>query len=91
MNEGDWLAPAPPDRACRDDFFAAELDRTGIAFVDPGKDLDQRRLAGPVLTQQGQNLARPDVDADVIDSGDATECLDDVDHRQDRGIGCVGG
>ena len=41
----------------RHDFHAIKHHRSGVALDNPGDCLDQRRLAGAVLTQQSVNLA----------------------------------
>ena len=43
------------------DALATEQDLARIGRVDPGDDLDQRRLAGTVVTEQADNLARSEL------------------------------
>ena len=55
VDERDALAervldPAEPHRPARHE------DRAGIRGLHTGKDLEQRRLAGPVLTDQSEHL-----------------------------------
>jgi hypothetical protein len=40
---------------------------TGIGLVVAGEDLDQRRLAGTVLTDERVDFARGNVDTDVVE------------------------
>jgi hypothetical protein len=44
-----------------------EHDLTGVGFVDAGEDFDERRLARPVLPEQGVNLSATDLKVDVIE------------------------
>jgi hypothetical protein len=56
----------------------------GIGCIDPGQHLDERRLAGAVLAEQRQNLAREKVEVDVVDGERAAEALGHAVKRQDR-------
>ena len=49
-----------------------------------GHDLGQRRLAGAVLAEQRVDLARPQVEVDVLDGGRAVIGLGDLLHLDDR-------
>src|SRR5690606_20414417 len=42
---------------------------SGIGLVQPGEQLDERRLAGAVQAYEREALARPDRQADVADGG----------------------
>src|SRR5690606_23195044 len=46
---------------------AVEQDASAGRRVQPRKQLDQRRLAGTVLADQGQRLAGPDMQVDVFE------------------------
>ena len=48
-----------------------------VGRVDPADDLDQRRLAGSVLPEQGMNLAREERDRDIPGGCDARKSLGD--------------
>ena len=58
-------------------FAAADEDLAAIGLVDAGKDLDQRRLAGAVLAEQGVDLAGAHREIDTAQRLDAGEALDD--------------
>jgi hypothetical protein len=55
-----------------------------VGLVGPGEDLDQRRLARAVLTQQAVHLTGPDVEVDAVQGADARELLDDAVHLEQR-------
>ena len=59
-----------------------EEDLAFILGVRAGQDLDQGRLAGPVLAQQGMDLAFPDGEADAFQRLDAGEGFADALHFQ---------
>src|SRR5207253_11232503 len=44
----------------------ADLDRTAAGREHPGDQLQQGRLAGPVLTDDAEGLAGSDVEVDVL-------------------------
>jgi hypothetical protein len=54
---------------------AGEDDRAGRRLQKTGDQIEAGRLAGPVRTDEAQDLATPDVERDVADGGDATERL----------------
>jgi len=62
---------------------AIYLDVSGVGGVVPKKDRHQRGLAGPVLTQQRQHLARPQLQRDVVVGHQLTKTLGDVGERED--------
>src|SRR5205814_9262881 len=64
------------------DFAAARLELAKNA-------IEQRGLSAAVRTDQAENFALVDVEADAIDRGDATEILADVADLQDRGHNAV--
>ena len=48
------------------DPTSAHEDLARVGLIEPGEDLDQRRLAGPVLADKRVDLARHDCQADAI-------------------------
>jgi hypothetical protein len=52
--------------------------------VNPGHDLDQRRLAGAVVTEQADDLAGEEPQRDVAENLDAAERLRDVPELEPR-------
>ena len=56
----------------------------------PESTLDQRRLAGAVAADEGDDLAGIEVDADAVDGVDAAEGHADVAHLDERGRPPVG-
>ena len=57
--------------------LAVERDRAAVGLVDAGQDLDQRALAGAVLADQGVDLARDEVERDVVERLGRREALGD--------------
>ena len=57
-----------------------------VALVGAGQDLDQRRLAGAIVAEQGHDLARIKVDGSIIDGADAAEGDRDVLHLDKRRV-----
>ena len=70
-HHGDFLrqeTDAGGDRGARigeDDLLAVDADRAGVAGVDAGQDLHQRRLAGAVRAEERHHLAGLDDEIDV--------------------------
>ena len=60
------------------DLLSLPPDRAGVGRVEPGDDLDQRRLAGAVVAEQPDDLVDADRDADVLQRADMVERLRDV-------------
>jgi len=58
--------------------LAVDEEPAGVGLLNARHDLDQRRLAGSVLTQQGVHLARLEGDGDVIERLRLAEPLRDV-------------
>ena len=52
--------------------------------MDAGEHLDEGRFAGAVAAQQGVDLARADVEIDLIDGDGPAEGLGDRLHGDDR-------
>ena len=75
--------PAPGDTESQR-LARARRCRAGIGRVVAGEDLDQRRLAGPVLADEGVDLARADVMSDAVEDDLTGERLRepvDLEHR----------
>ena len=62
---------------------AVDRDRAGIAGIVAGQDLHQRRLAGAIGAEQGDDLAGVEMKADIAEHGHAAERLADTGHIQD--------
>ena len=56
-----------------------------LGIVDAVQDLEDRRLAGAVLAEQGVDLAGADVEGDVLEGAHAAETLRDAGHPHSRG------
>ena len=52
---------------------AVEPDLPGVRPVQAGEDVHERALAGAVLAEQGVDLARSQVEVDVVVGDDARE------------------
>ena len=65
-----------------------------VRLVVAAEDLEQRRLAGAVLAEEGEHLAGPHVERDVVERLDVGEGLADVADLEDAGaaggLGCGG-
>ncbi len=48
----------------------ADLDVAARLVCDPGDDLEERRLAGPVLAQDRDDLALREINRDVLEGGE---------------------
>ena len=71
-SRGSWWTTAMPSgaglgRPVDLDRLPVEPDRAAVGLVDPGEDLDQRALARPVLADEGMDLARDEVERDVVE------------------------
>ena len=69
------------------DLGAVEAHRAGVAGVDAGQDLHQRRLAGAVRAEERHHLAGLDDEIDVGEHGDAAERFPDPAHLEAGGGG----
>ena len=49
------------------DLVAEQPDRAGVGVLEPGDEAQQRRLAAPRRSQQGEELAGRDVEVDAFD------------------------
>ena len=65
--------------------IAADQDVAVVALVGAGEDLDQGRLAGTVMAEQGHDFAREEVDGGVIDGVNAAEGDGNVAHFHEGG------
>jgi hypothetical protein len=61
-------------------LLAMEPDLAFLRVVKAVDDIQHRRLAGPVRADDGADLALADIEADILDRGDAAEALGDVLH-----------
>jgi hypothetical protein len=50
---------------------AVDGDRAGAGIDDAADDVDQRRLAGPVGPEQGEDLAAANVQVDALEGLEA--------------------
>ena len=71
--------------------LALEGDRAGVRRMDAREDLHERRLAGAVVADDGDDLARRDVEVDVRERRDRSEGLRDAAQGEDAGIGAGAG
>src|SRR5699024_6718757 len=62
---------------------AADPDGPGIRAQEPDELRDEGRLAGAVVTEQADDLARSDAESDRIVGGDRTEAAGQVGDAQD--------
>ena len=69
-----------------DDVLARDLDRAGGRLDQPDQRADERRLAGAGEAHDDEHLARPDLDRDVADGGDAAGLRAQLGARQ-LGVG----
>jgi hypothetical protein len=66
------------------DAVAVEEDLAGVDRVDPRDALDQRRLAGAVVTDERHDLAGADLEVDVIERLHRPEGLRDAAQLEGR-------
>ena len=64
--------------------FAVDEDLTGVGRVGSCERVDERRLAGAVAADEGDDFTGIEVDADAVDGVDATERHTDVAHVDER-------
>ena len=64
-------------RAVDVDRVAVEHDLAAVRCMDAGDALDQRRLAGAVVADEGHDLTGPDLELDVRERLDGAEALRD--------------
>src|SRR3712207_1089169 len=73
-------------RRVEEDLLAFQRHGALGGLVDPGEDLDQGGLAGPVIAEQARDLPGLDVHGDVFESDDVPEVLRDASRFHE---GCV--
>ena len=71
-------------RGGEDPLLARDLDAAGIRTLGTGQDLEQRRLAGAVLTEQAVDLAGVEIERDVVQRLHAGVELGDPGDPQQR-------
>jgi hypothetical protein len=74
-------------RVLEHDRLAVEQQPPCVRTVHPGEDLDQRRLPGPVLTDQGVGLPRAQLQLRATQGGDGAEGLAHVLQGEDDRAG----
>ena len=70
-------------------LVAIDEDLARIHPVGARKAFDQRRLAGAIVAEKPDHLARKQIDGDVVDSLDAAEGDRDVAHLHKRRAGTI--
>src|SRR6185437_13609858 len=80
---GDPARPRVP-RPREDDRLSLEQHLALVGYVHAGEDLDQRRLAGAVVSEHAGDLAGVHSQADVLERVDAPEVLRDRPHFERR-------
>ena len=65
-------------------FSATDQNGAAVGLVDPGNDLDERRFAGPVLSEEGMDLPRADFERHARQRSHARKCLLDIAHFEER-------
>ena len=86
IDHRDAVSPSQ-SRAGDMDLLAVETDFAPGRHDRPREDLDQRRFAGAVLSQDRVNLAATQVEVDVLQRGDAAIGLSDASHLEERRLG----
>jgi hypothetical protein len=66
------------------DVPPVEVDRAGSGPVDPGEEVEQRGLAGPVRADDPEELALGNLEADIGDDGGAADVEPEVARGEDR-------
>ena len=67
---------------CETDFASADKDRPLVRPMDAGGDPRQRRLSRPICAQEGNDLAFPDREVDVVERKRRTEALRELLKRE---------
>ena len=85
----DHRDPVPPRKRGTSDLdaIAGEANFARRGRDHAGQDLDQRRLAGPVLSDDRVDLAAAKLEIDIFQRGDAPIFLGDLSHFQKRSFG----
>ena len=60
-------------------------DRAGVGLVESGEDLDERRLTGTVLTDEGMRAPGADLDVEVVERDLPGKRFGEVAHDQQVG------
>ena len=85
-----WIIPIPFRIASAGevivDPFAADLDLALVGPVQAVEHAHERALAGPVLAEEGVDLAAADVEIDVIVGDHPGEALGDARHLEERDV-----
>ena len=63
-------------------LLAFELHRALLETLRPGDALDQRRLAGTVVAEQGDHLAAANLERDVVEREHGAEALRGTSDRE---------
>jgi hypothetical protein len=87
-------ADPEPDRLARRadaDRLAAEADLALVGLMEPVEDVHERRLARPVLPEQGVHLALAQVEVDAVVRDQRAEALGDALELEGQGGGGVQG
>ena len=66
--------------------FPVDEDLTGVGRVRARERVHQRRLPGAVAADEGDDLTRVEIDADVVDGMDAAERHADVADLDERRV-----
>jgi len=82
-NEGD-AAAAGVARRPEADVAAPEADPSLVRPEEAGGDRDERRLAGPVLAEEGVDLSPEDRQGRAVERPGRTEALRDRDELEKR-------
>ena len=75
------------DGAAHVNLSSVDEDLACVRLQHTGEDLDQRRLASAIVTDEAQYLAREEVKIDLVQRLDVTERLRDASRLQDRRSG----
>ncbi|MFO1022923.1 MAG: hypothetical protein U0903_19830 [Planctomycetales bacterium] len=60
------------------DQIAGDVNLAIVGLMGTGDDLDERGLAGTVLTDEGVDFSRGQVEGDLLQGVDAAEVLGDI-------------
>ena len=84
MDEGEPETMGDPGRIPHRRRRAVDEERSRVEVLDPGEDLDQRALAGPVLTDEADDLAGAEREVDAVERVDACVAFDGSTNLDDR-------
>ena len=74
--------PGPFVGAEEGDVLAEQQNLAVVRFDEPGDDVEDRGLAGPVGSDEPEDLTIADTERDAVDGGDAAEALLDIAQLQ---------